>query len=138
MFPSSDSYQRRSEAGFTIIESLVALAIVAVSLAAIGSLVATNVRGTIVVDERLTLVDTARMILAGLPDRAQLARGDLRGEIAGNRWRVDVLPFVATFIDPARSTPWVPQAVVVRVESPSGEILRVDTIRLQRAQGNGR
>ena len=34
-----------SEAGFTIIEVLIALALVAVSLVAIGSLMATNARG---------------------------------------------------------------------------------------------
>jgi general secretion pathway protein I len=127
---------RRSEAGFTLVEALVALAVVAVSLTAIGSLVATNMRGTWALDRRLALVETTRAILTGLPDREQLVAGNLSGEFADHRWRVDVVPFAADFIDPRRPTPWVPQAVVLRVQSPSGRVLRIDTVRLRRGQGS--
>jgi general secretion pathway protein I len=123
----------RSDAGFTMIEALIALAVIAISLAAIGSLIANNVRATRWVDDRLSVVETARAVLAALPDRQQLSDGNLTGEIADNHWRVDVLPFAADFVDPSRPTPWVPQDVVIRVESPSGQILRLDTVRLQRA-----
>jgi len=121
-----------------MIEALVALAVIAVSLVAIGSLVAANVRGTRVVESRLALIETTRAILAALPDRAELTLGNSTGEFADNRWRIDVLPFTADFYDPTQQTPWVPQAVVVRVQSPTGEILRVDTVRLGRAQGSVR
>jgi general secretion pathway protein I len=124
------------EAGFTIIEALVALVVVAVSLAAIGSVVAANVRNTHTVESRLDLLQTARGIVAGLPDRGALKPGDLRGQSGDYSWRVDVMPFAADFVDPAASTPWVPQAVVVRVEAPSGEILRLDTVRLRRRGGD--
>lgn len=130
---ASDDSVRRSDAGFTMIEALVALAVIAISLAAIGALIANNVRTTRWVDDRLSVVETARAVLAALPDRQQLSDGNLSGDIADNHWRVDVLPFTADFIDPSRPTPWVPQDVVIRVESPSGQILRVDTVRLQRA-----
>lgn len=136
MRPSSDAKDTRLDAGFTLLESLVALTVVAVVLAAIGALVAANVRGTRSIENRLSIVDTARMILAALPDRAQLDPGDTSGELGGNRWRIDVLPFRAGFVDPSVPTPWSPQAVVIRVESPSGEILRLDTVRLRSAQGN--
>lgn len=138
MCQSNNADERRSTAGFTMIESLVALTIVAVALSAIGGLIAANVRGTKAIEHRLAVVDTARMVLSALPERAQLEPGDLTGEIAGNRWQIDVLPFAADFVDPARATPWIPQAVVVRVESPTGEILRVDTVRLRSAQGGGK
>ena len=42
--------RRHGEAGFTLIEVLVALAVLAVALAAIGSLMATTVRGTRSID----------------------------------------------------------------------------------------
>jgi general secretion pathway protein I len=122
----------RSDGGFTMIESLVALTVVAVCLTALGTLIASNIRATQTVDDRLSLVETARAVLAALPDRDQLTLGNSRGEIAGIQWRVDVLPFAADFVDPARTTPWVPQDVVIRVQSPAGQILRLDTVRLQR------
>jgi general secretion pathway protein I len=129
---------RRNEAGFTLLEVLVALAVVAVSVTAIGSLVATNIRGTWTLGQRLVLVETARAVLTGLPDREQLVSGNLSGEFADHRWQVDVLPFTADFIDPRRPALWVPQTVVVKVRSPSGRELRIDTVRLLRRQGSNK
>jgi general secretion pathway protein I len=138
LFRSTSPTPQHTSAGFTLIEVVVALAIVAVALAAIGSLVATNVRGTRALDNRLSLVETTRSILTGLPDRDRIATGSLTGDIADHRWRLDVAPFVANFIDPRRPTPWVPQSVIVRVQSPTGEIIRIDTVRLRRGEGPAR
>jgi general secretion pathway protein I len=135
LFQSTEHNAREVKNGFTMIEALVALAVVAVSLTAIGSLVAANTRGAVAVDQRLSLVETARSILTGLPDRGQLAPGNARGELAGNRWRIDVLPFTADFVDASRPTLWIPQVLVIRVQSPNGQSLRIDTVRLQRAKG---
>ena len=118
--------------GFTLIEVLVALAVVAISLAAIGSLIAVTTRGARAVGLHLTLIETARSIITGLPDRDQLEFGNLSGESAGHRWRLDVLPFYADFVDPQAPTVWMPQTVVVRVQSPSGKVLQVNTVRLRR------
>jgi general secretion pathway protein I len=134
---STELDERRPDAGFTMIEALVALAVVAVSLVAIGAVIAANTRTTQVVERRLSLVETGRAMLAALPDRGQLAPGNTRGELGSNDWRIDVLPFTADFFDPTLPTPWVPQVVVVRVESPAGEILRLDTVRLRRGEDNG-
>jgi general secretion pathway protein I len=140
MLPQSDRHpdngdEPTSRAGFTMIEALVALSVIAISLAAIGSLVAGNVRATRRVDNRLSVVETARAVLTGLPDRGDLAPGDLSGAMGDNNWRVDVLPFSADFVDPQQATQWVPQAVVIRVESPTGQELRLDTVRLRPAGG---
>ena len=127
--------RRRSTAGFTLIEVLVALSVVAVSLAAIGGLIATTVRGTRSLDQHLTLLETTRAIVTGLPDRERLSPGSFSGEFAAHRWRVDVLPFLATNVDPRLPTPWVPQTVVLRVQSPAGPIVQVNTVRLRRRTG---
>jgi len=130
--PRREARLRRSgEAGFTLVEVLVALSVVAVSLAAIGSLIAVTTRGIRSVSGHLDLVETTRTIFTGLPDRNQLAPGNLAGEIGGHRWRVDVLPFVADFVDP-QGTNWIPQTVVLRVQSPAGPVLQVNTVRLRR------
>jgi len=123
----------RGTEGFTLIEVLVALSVVAVTLSAIGSLIAVTIRGARSVSGHLALVETARSIMTGLPDRGKLGPGNFSGEAAGHRWRVDVLPFYADFVDPQK-TDWIPQTVVVRVQSPSGPILQINTVRLRRVQ----
>ena len=130
MLRSTNSRQARGSEGFTLIEVLVALAVVAVSLSAIGSLVAVTIRGARSVSGHLALTETARAIMTGLPERGDLGPGSFSGEAAGHRWRVDVLPFYADFVDPRSE--WSPQTVVVRVQSPSGPILQINTVRLRR------
>ncbi len=118
------------EAGFTLVEVLVALSVVAVSLAAIGSLIAVTTRAARSVGGHLDLIETTRTIFTGLPDRGQLVPGNLAGEIGGHRWRVDVLPFYADFVDPQAGN-WIPQTIVLRVQSPAGPILQINTVRLR-------
>jgi general secretion pathway protein I len=133
LFRSNSSSDQDREAGFTLIEVLVALTVVAVTLSAIGSLVAVTIRGARSVGGHLALTESSRAIMTGLPGRDDLAFGNFSGEAGGHRWRVDVLPFHADFVDPERST-WIPQTVVVRVQSPSGPILQLNTVRLRRKQ----
>jgi general secretion pathway protein I len=119
-------------AGFTLIEVLAALMIVALTLSSIGALMAANSHGTRSIEDRLARLQTARAVITALPDRQNLDAGTLSGEIAGQPWRVAVSPFVATT---ARTpVPWVPQAVVVTVQSPNGGATQVSTIRLQRRE----
>jgi general secretion pathway protein I len=122
--------QRRLCAGFTIIEVLVALAVVAATLAAIGAVIATTARATHLLEQRVSLIQTARAIETGLPRRGQLPSGQLAGEIGGHRWRIDVSPL--TTGDLIKNSPWIPQAVAIRVQSPSGTMIELNTVRLTR------
>jgi general secretion pathway protein I len=128
---STRSKRRRATDGFTLIEVVVALAVIAVVLTAIGSLIAASVRGARALDYHLTLVETARAIETGLPDRADLKPGTLAGEVSGQRWRVDVRPLPAVEVETQKPTPWIPQSVVITVQSPGGSILQVNTVRLR-------
>jgi general secretion pathway protein I len=124
--PESDA----GNEGFTLIEVLVALVVVTISLAALSQLMASNRRVASSLDTHLALVETARGIETALPDRAVIA-GDSTGESGEYRWGVFVRPFISNLVDPQLPTPWIPQAVAIRVQSPTGVSIQVDTIRLQ-------
>ena len=121
----------RACAGFTLIEVVVALAVVAISLTAIGAVMTTSSRGTRSLEQRLALVETARIVAATLPKTDQIGLDGLSGEILGHRWRVGVTQFVSSGVNQVAGSPWIPQTVVVRVQSPSGAVFGFETVRLQ-------
>jgi general secretion pathway protein I len=118
-------------AGFTLLEALVALAIVAASLSPTAALIATTIRGTRSIERHLAQLETAGAIVAALPDRDQLVPGNFSGDTASHRWRVDVAPFRATNLGVGQSA-WEPQAVAVTVRSPFGGSFVINTVRLHR------
>ena len=127
--------ERRNCAGFTIIEALVALAVVAASLAAIGAVIATSVRGVRSLEQHVALVETTRAVASGLPKRDELAVGGFTGESMGHRWRVDISPLSGAAGPTANEAAWLPQLVAITVRSPSGATLQIDTVRLVRRPG---
>ena len=128
MFPSTPL---KDSAGFTLIEALVALAIVAMALSSIGTLIASSAHGAHSIEARLTRLETARTVMSALPSRDQLVPGTSSGEIANHAWRVDVVPFAAQNVRPQSGAEWMPQAVVVTVKAPTGAAMKIDTVRLQ-------
>ena len=118
-------------AGFTLIEALVALAIVAAVLSSIGAVIATTVKGTRSIDQRLALAGTAETLLAALPARNLLKPGRQSGETAGHRWRIDVSPMqVPDVVDAPQTRRFVPLAVSMRVQAPGGPLMQITTVRL--------
>ncbi len=121
----------RGVAGFTLIEALVALAIVAAVLSSIGTVIATTVRGTRSIDRRLALTGAAESLLAALPARDLLKPGRQSGELSGHRWRIDVAPMRQADVSDAPQTQnFVPLAVDMWLEAPDGPALQFTTVRL--------
>lgn len=116
-------------AGFTLIEALVALAIIAVVLGTIGSVIATTAKGTRSIDQHLALSGTAERLLADLPARGLLKPGRQGGELAGSRWRVDVAPMNVAGGDPATDR-FVPMAVNLRLQRADGSAIQITTVKL--------
>lgn len=116
-------------AGFTLIEALVALAIIAVVLGTIGSVIATTAKGTRSIDQHLALSGTAERLLADLPARGLLKPGRQGGELAGSRWRVDVAPMSVAGGDPATDR-FVPMAVNLRLQRADGSAIQITTVKL--------
>jgi general secretion pathway protein I len=120
----------RTDAGFTIIEVLVALAVVAISLAAIGSLVATTMRGASAIEGHVALAETAREVVATITPHAHVPMGMTSGETSGYRWRIVASPWFGGGVAGTADAPWIPQWVRIRVVSPSGTAFDVETVRL--------
>ncbi|SIO38314.1 general secretion pathway protein I [Bradyrhizobium erythrophlei] len=118
------------EKGFTLIEALVALAIIAAVLSSIGAVIGTTVKGTRSIDQRLALTGAAETLLAALPARNLLKPGRQSGELAGHRWRIDVAPLNMAVPDGAQTSPFVPLAVNMRMQAPGGPAIQVVTVRI--------
>jgi general secretion pathway protein I len=118
-------------AGFTLIEALVALAIVAAVLSSIGAVIATSVKGTRTIDQRLALTGAAETLLAELPARNLLKPGRQSGQLGSHRWRIDVSAMDTSLADDAPQNPrFVPLAVTMRLQEPGGPAIQFTTVRL--------
>ncbi len=129
------SPEQEGEAGFTMIEAVVTLALVTVVLAAIGYLVAANSRGVRILEQHVALMETARLVATSIPRNSEPLPDDLTGEMSGHRWQIRKSPF----FDGVPAVPesrFMPQRVELRVQSPSGAILSLETVRLQNVSGH--
>jgi general secretion pathway protein I len=117
-------------AGFTLIEVVVAIAVLAVVLGAIGAAVGTTVKGMRSVDQKLPLLETAQSLLASLPERDALRPGVQSGRTGDVRWRADIAPLDGVIADAPTSEKWLPLLVTVTVQGSEGPPVRLDTIRL--------
>jgi general secretion pathway protein I len=116
-------------AGFTLIEALVALAIIAVVLGTIGSVISVTIKGTRSIDQHLALASTAETLLADLPARGVLKPGRQSGQLAGSRWRADIAPMRVAGGNPATDR-FVPMAVNLRLQRADGASIQITTVKL--------
>ncbi|WP_312015196.1 hypothetical protein [Bradyrhizobium lablabi] len=121
------------EAGFTIVEVLVALAVVAVSIVAIGAVMAGNTRGVRTLEQHVALMQAVRTLMTvGIPPRAELRPGTTTGQAEGYRWVIDVAPLGNGWAVSDTKTDWTPELVRIRVRSPGGTMSDIRTVRLMR------
>jgi general secretion pathway protein I len=126
----SDAGPPRGSAGFTLIEVLIAIAVLAVVLGAVGAVVGNTVRTIRSVDRRLPLLETAQSLIASLPTRDALQPGTQTGTSGEFRWRIDAVLLNRNVPDDAKEAKWMPLAITVRVQGGEGPPLRLDTVRL--------
>ena len=125
----------RGEAGFTLIEALIALAVVSIAIVAIGSVMSTNARGVRALEDHVALVQTAQTVFTtGIPPRKDLAPGSLAGQIRDFRWQVNIGPVGGGWVVDGADAAWIPELVKIRVRSPAGAMIDLETVRLMRGQ----
>ena len=131
MFPAHRLPTNQREAGFTILEVLIALAIVAVAVVAIGSVMSTNARGVRELESHVALMQTAQTVLATeIPPRKELRPGVLTGQLHAFRWQIDIGPVGGDWIVDNADVAWMPELVKVRVRAASGAAVELETVRL--------
>lgn len=135
--------ERSAEAGFTLLEVLVALVLLAAAMASLGSLSSVGRRANRVETERVELAQVARRLVNELTERS--FAGGSTGAMDGYAWRIDVEPIAALARAPrpdsleALQRPqqqqgvWIPFRVIVRVTGPTGASAEIVTVRLGKA-----
>jgi general secretion pathway protein I len=110
---------------------MIALAIVAVSIVAIGAVMSTNFRGVQELERHVALMQAAQTVLAtAIPPRKELAPGMLSGQLPDFRWQVDIGPVGGDWTVEGADVAWLPELVKIRVRSPSGATVDLETVRL--------
>ena len=95
----------------------------------------TNARGVRTLENHVALIETAQTVLAtAIPPRKDLVPGTLSGQIRDYRWQVDIGPVGGGWIVGDADPAWLPELVRVRVRSPSGALVELETVRLMRGQ----
>src|ERR1700730_5612318 len=102
------------QSGFTIIEVVIALAVVAVCIVAIGAVMSTNARGVRSLEHHVELKQAASSaMITGIPPRAELSSGVLSGQLNDHRWQIDVGPLDGAWVVPDADVSWIPQLVKI-------------------------
>ena len=95
VFESKSSGDRYAKGGFTLIEVLIAFAILAVALTALMQAFSQGLRGLEVAEDYATASMLARSKMAEIGPLIAIEEGELTGEFEnGWQWRVIIVPYV--------------------------------------------
>lgn len=120
---------RNGEAGFTLLEALVALAILALSFAALFEVYTGGLATVSATDGHLRARLLAQSLMAevraGTPNP-----GALSGRNGDMTWTITTRPADGLSGDVGPQNPWRAFAVEVAVTWPPGRVVRLETVRL--------
>jgi type II secretory pathway component PulJ len=123
------------EAGFTLLEALVALAVILAFAVVLGPHLSQARRIMADADGRVAAQVLLRSLLDAPFDRSGVANMSRDGETAGLRWRVASEPVAAAAPRAADRQNWQPYRVMASVAWGSDQVITAETIRLRRAPG---
>jgi|SRR5579871_697408 len=121
---------RCRQAGFTLLEGLVALAVLLVFASAVGPHLSQARRIMANAGGRVAAQVLLRSLLNAPFDRSMAARASQEGETGGLHWRIDTAPTAAVS---AQDKPnWSAFRVVASVTWAPGQAIVAETIRLRK------
>ena len=123
------------EAGFTLLEALVALAVILAFAVVLGPHLSQARRIMANADGRVAAQVLLRSLLDAPFDRSGVANMSRDGEKAGLRWRVASEPVAAAAPRAADRQNWQAYRVMASVAWGSDQVIAAETIRLRRAPG---
>jgi type II secretory pathway pseudopilin PulG len=123
---------RDARAGFTLLEALVALALVLAFAQVLGPYLFHARRIMVNADDRVAAQVLLRSLLDAPFDRSQLANVSRGGETAGLRWHIATAPMTAGAILPG--APWTAFRVTASVSLRGGQVIAAETVRLAKPE----
>jgi type II secretory pathway pseudopilin PulG len=117
--------------GFTLLEALVALALVLAFAGALGPYLFQARHIMADAERRVAAQVLLRTLLEAPFDRSALASISREGEASGLRWRIVTDPIT---IDTRERPPWAPVRVVVSVSTGGGQVITAETMRLAKPE----
>jgi type II secretory pathway pseudopilin PulG len=123
----------RRSGGFTLIEALVALALVLAFAAALTPHLFQARRIVSDAEARVAAHVLLRTLLDTPFDRGSLARAEREGELEGLRWRIVAYPLPAAAAGPERPA-WSAYRVVASVVFGRAQMISAETVRLGRPE----
>ncbi len=120
--------RRAKEAGYSLIETLVAIAIIAGALGVTAQVISSGARQTRAVEDRRLAILVAQSQMAAVGAAQNSRFGDSRGVTDGVRWRIAVKPWSSGVASPVR----LEEVVVTTGLETGGDLFTLRTIRVAR------
>jgi prepilin-type N-terminal cleavage/methylation domain-containing protein len=125
---------RKGQAGFTLLEALVALALVLAFAAVLGPHLSQARRIMHHAEGRVAAQVLLRSLLDAPFDRSGLANTSRKGEANELRWRIAAEPVLAAAPGAPDQPRWLPYRVTASVAWGSDQVITAETIRLGRPE----
>ena len=121
--------------GFTLLEALTAITILALSLSTLLAAYRSGLQGVSAIDDHLRARLLAQSVLAEWTQHRLLQPGRFQGRLDRFAWTVSIAPFEeAGGIYPQQSDHWRLHKLTVAVSWPHGRQIELNTLRLLRAR----
>lgn len=148
LLPASSGGRGGASAGFTLLEALIAITILALSLSALLSLYSTGLRGVAAIDGNMRARLLAQSVMAEMSHDRALRPGKMQGRADEFRWTITVSPYEEpqAIQQPSQQpgqlgqqpgqqpSPWLLHHLVVTVSWPHGRQIELQTLRMLRIQ----